>query len=119
MSFQRDIGVFKGYVGKIPKYFRNFFWNAMPSVSKLLFPGQQCCEHYGPGGQSAGGLGQRTVGPCHREGVSVSGVRDLPENFSFGRWTGTGAWGSEFSEDEELMRRLGDIICQSYWFDFS
>ena len=36
-----------------------------------------------------------------------------------GRWTGTGAWGSEFSEDEELMRRLGDIICQCYWFDFS
>ena len=72
------------HVGKIPKYFRNFFWNAMPSVSKLLFPGQQCCEHYGPGGQSAGGHVQRTVGPCHREGVSVSGVRDLPENFSFG-----------------------------------
>ena len=25
-----------------------------------------------------------------------------------GRWTGGGAWGSEFAEDEELMRRLGD-----------
>ena len=27
-----------------------------------------------------------------------------------GRWTGVGAWGSEFAEDEELMRRLGDMI---------
>ena len=27
-----------------------------------------------------------------------------------GRWTGSGAWGSEYAEDEELMRRLGDIF---------
>ena len=27
-----------------------------------------------------------------------------------GRWTGSGAWGSEFAEDEELMRRLGEIF---------
>ena len=26
-----------------------------------------------------------------------------------GRWTGVAAWGSKFAEDEELMRRLGDI----------
>ena len=27
-----------------------------------------------------------------------------------GRWTGSGAWGSEYAEDEDLMRRLGDIF---------
>ena len=27
-----------------------------------------------------------------------------------GRWTGSGAWGSEYAEDEELMRRLGEIF---------
>ena len=26
-----------------------------------------------------------------------------------GRWTGGGVWGSQFAEDEELMRRLGDL----------
>ena len=27
-----------------------------------------------------------------------------------GRWTSSGAWGSEYAKDEELMRRLGDIF---------
>ena len=31
-----------------------------------------------------------------------------------GRWTGGGVWGSEFAEDEELMRRLGDIYMSDY-----